>query len=79
MKQSLRTGLDDLPQHSDDTVCMLLIETRRALENIASSGRVEGVGCMIIAPFDLAMDLGGAALSREQTHAMLARGDTIPV
>ena len=63
----------------DDSDCVLRIEIRRAVENFARSCRVEGVGCMIIAPLDLSTEPGGVALSREQTHAMRTRGDTIPV
>ena len=103
------TGLlDYLPQRGEDMVCMLLIETRAAVANIESICQVEGVDCMIIAPYDLSaalgvsgqfdapeftaavarlertilaagIPLGGVALSREQTHALLARGYTIPV
>jgi 4-hydroxy-2-oxoheptanedioate aldolase len=82
---------------------MLLIETVAAVENIETICRVEGIDCMIIAPFDLSTELGvsgrfdapefreavakleriilgsgipmgGAAFTREQTHAILARG-----
>ena len=40
-----------------DTVCMLLIETVDALENIEEICQVEGVDCMIVASFDLSTDL----------------------
>ena len=40
---------DYLPQRGDETVCMLLIETRAAVENIEAICRVEGVDGMIIA------------------------------
>ncbi|GAC1497450.1 MAG: aldolase/citrate lyase family protein [Steroidobacteraceae bacterium] len=97
-----------LPNRGSETLCMLLIETRAAVENIDEICRVEGVDCMIIAPFDLStalgvsgqfdapefvqavetlerailaagMPLGGAALTREHTHELLARGYTLPV
>src|SRR5919206_5368555 len=52
-------GLQDyLPQRADETVCVLLIETRAAVENIETICRVEGVDAMIIAQFDLAVELG---------------------
>ena len=40
-----------------DTVCMLLIETVDALENIEEICQVEGVDCMIVASFDLSAEL----------------------
>jgi 4-hydroxy-2-oxoheptanedioate aldolase len=53
------TGLlDYLSRRGDDTVCMLLIETRAAVANIESICRVEGIDCMIIASFDLSTSLG---------------------
>jgi 4-hydroxy-2-oxoheptanedioate aldolase len=102
------TLFDYLPKRGSETVCMLLIETLAAVENIDKICRVEGVDCIIIAPFDLStalgvsgrldapefvqaveklerailaagIPLGGAALTREQTHALLARGYTVPV
>jgi 4-hydroxy-2-oxoheptanedioate aldolase len=39
-------------------VCMLLIETRAAIENIEVICNVDGVDCMVIAPFDLSTELG---------------------
>ncbi|RAI58731.1 HpcH/HpaI aldolase family protein [Roseicella frigidaeris] len=103
------TGLQDyLPQRAAATVCVLLIETRAAVENIEAICRVEGVDAMIIAQFDLAVELGvpgrfdapefrdafahlehailgagiplgAAALTQEQTAALLARGHRLPV
>ena len=52
-------GLADyLPQRGDQTVCLLLIETRAAVDNIEAICQVEGVDGMIIAQFDLATELG---------------------
>ncbi|MDP9090692.1 MAG: aldolase/citrate lyase family protein [Pseudomonadota bacterium] len=103
------TGLFDyLHRRGDETVCMLLIETLGAVANIEKICGVEGIDCMIIAPFDLStalgvsgqfdapefveavttlervillsgIPLGGAALTREQTHSLLSRGYTLPV
>jgi 4-hydroxy-2-oxoheptanedioate aldolase len=99
---------DYLPQRGEDTVCILLLETRAAVENIEAICRVEGVDGMVIAPFDLSTEfsvsgrfdapefrdasarlegvileagipLGGAALTREQTRALLGRGYQLPV
>src|SRR4029453_2577763 len=82
---------------------MILIETAAAVENIEEICRIDGIDCMVIAPFDLSTELGvsgrfdapefreavtrlegvilgsgiplgGAALTREQTHALLGRG-----
>ena len=50
--------LDYLPQHGEQTVCMLLIETCAAVENIEAICKVEGVDGMIIAQFDLSTELG---------------------
>lgn len=53
------TGLFDyLPGPGTKTVCMLLIETLGALENIEDICAVEGVDCMVLAPFDLSTELG---------------------
>lgn len=41
-----------------ETVCMLLIETVDAVENIDQICEVEGIDCMILAPFDLSTELG---------------------
>lgn len=41
-----------------DLVCMLLIETADALQNIEAICRVEGIDCMILASFDLSTELG---------------------
>jgi 4-hydroxy-2-oxoheptanedioate aldolase len=49
---------DYLPQIGEQTVCLLLIETRAAVENIEAICRVEGVDGMIIAQFDLSTELG---------------------
>jgi 4-hydroxy-2-oxoheptanedioate aldolase len=40
------------------TVCGLWIETRRAIENIREICKIEGVDYLMIAPFDLSIDLG---------------------
>jgi hypothetical protein len=54
-----RVGMFDyLPQIGKATVCMLLIETRAAVANIEAICKVDGVDCMIIAPFDLSTELG---------------------
>src|SRR5262249_45342104 len=101
---SLGTGLFDYgTQRGEKTVCVLLIETRSAIENIDQICQVEGIDCLLIAPFDLSTDLGvsgrldapeliqavqeaerailkaniplgGAALTKEQTQAVVARG-----
>ena len=47
-----------LPKRGDETVCMLLIETRAAVHNLVSICKVEGIDCMIISPFDLSTELG---------------------
>jgi 4-hydroxy-2-oxoheptanedioate aldolase len=49
---------DYLPQRGDQTVCLLLIETRAAVENIEAICQVEGIDGMIIAQFDLSTELG---------------------
>jgi 4-hydroxy-2-oxoheptanedioate aldolase len=97
-----------LPQRGDEAVCMLLIETPAAVENIEAICRVEGIDCMVIGAFDLSTELGvsgrfdapemrdavthlervileagiplgAAALTREQTRAILERGYRLPV
>jgi 4-hydroxy-2-oxoheptanedioate aldolase len=49
---------DYLPQRGDATVCMVLIETRAAVENIEAICQVEGIDSMLLAPFDLSTELG---------------------
>src|SRR5215475_15572698 len=41
-----------------ETVCVLLIETRAAIDHIQEICQVDGVDCLLIAPFDLSTDLG---------------------
>ena len=54
-----RMGLFDyLPKMGKAIVCMLLIETRAAIENIEAICKVDGVDCMVIAPFDLSTNWG---------------------
>ena len=62
---------DYLPQRGDETVCMLLIETRAAVENIEAICRVEGVDGMIIGAFDL---VDRARRLRPLRRARVARG-----
>jgi 2-keto-3-deoxy-L-rhamnonate aldolase RhmA len=50
--------LDYLDERGGETVCTILIETRRALDNLPDICKVEGIDCMVIAPFDLSTDLG---------------------
>jgi 4-hydroxy-2-oxoheptanedioate aldolase len=97
-----------LPERGDEAVCMLMIETRAAVENIEAICGVEGIDCMVIGAFDLSTELGvsgrfdapemreavahlervileagiplgAAALTREQTRAILERGYRLPV
>ena len=97
-----------LPQRGEEAVCVLLIETPAAVENIEAICRVEGIDGMVIGEFDLSTELGvpgrfdapemreavahlegvileagiplgAAALTREQTRAILERGYRLPV
>ena len=45
-------------QQGPHTVCILLIETRAAIESIEEICKVEGIDGLFIAPFDLSTDLG---------------------
>lgn len=94
---------DYLPRNGESIAALVLIETAAAVENIEAICRVEGIDCLIVAPFDLStalgvpgrfdapefreavarveaaitragIPMGGAALTQEQTQAMLARG-----
>ena len=47
-----------LGQGGGETVCTILIETRSAIDNIEEICKVEGIDCLVIAPFDLSTDLG---------------------
>jgi 4-hydroxy-2-oxoheptanedioate aldolase len=54
-----RVALPDyIEQMDDDAVCMALIETKAGVDNIESICRVEGVDCLMIAPYDLSTELG---------------------
>ncbi|MBC5768567.1 HpcH/HpaI aldolase family protein [Ramlibacter albus] len=97
---------EHLAHRGDSTVCCLLMETVAAVENAEAICKVEGIDCMVIAPFDLSTELGvsgrmdapqlreavqhlektvlaagiplgGAAMTREQSLAMRARGYTL--
>jgi 2-keto-3-deoxy-L-rhamnonate aldolase RhmA len=46
-----------LGQRGGETVCTILIETRSAIDNIEEICKVEGIDCLVIAPFDLSTDL----------------------
>jgi 4-hydroxy-2-oxoheptanedioate aldolase len=49
------------PQRGDEAVCLLIIETRAAVENIEAICRVDGIDGidgMVIGAFDLAVELG---------------------
>ena len=49
---------DYLPRRGDEAVCVLLIETRAAVENVEAICGGEGVDGMVIAQFDLSTELG---------------------
>ena len=54
-----RTTLSSyLPERGDRSVCVLLMETRAAVENIEEICKVEGIDCLVIASFDLSTALG---------------------
>lgn len=50
--------LDYLDRRGGETVCTVLVETRRGIENIEEICQVDGVDCVTIAPYDLSTDLG---------------------
>lgn len=47
-----------LPGPAEDTVCMLLIETIEAVDQIEAICAVDGVDCVVVASFDLSTNLG---------------------
>ncbi len=51
-----------------ETVCLILIETRDALENIEEIVAVEGIDAVVIATFDLSTDLG---VSGQMEHPVM--------
>jgi 4-hydroxy-2-oxoheptanedioate aldolase len=94
---------DYVPERGEETICTILVETRRAIDNIEEICQVEGIDCITIAPFDLSTDLGvpgkldapeliaavdhaeqaiqragvplgGAALTKQQTQALISKG-----
>ena len=50
--------MDYLPSLGSKIVCILLIETQEAVQNIEDICTVEGVDCLFIAKFDLSTSLG---------------------
>ncbi len=50
--------MEYLPEHGDNIVCCLLLETAEAVENIEEILTVEGVDFVVIAQFDLSVNLG---------------------
>ena len=57
-----------------DTVCMLLIETVEAVENIDEICAVPGIDCLVLAPFDFSTALGiSGQLSHPKMQAATAR------
>lgn len=49
---------DYLPSRGDATVCVVMIETPSAVDDIDAICRVEGIDCLLIAPYDLSTALG---------------------
>jgi 4-hydroxy-2-oxoheptanedioate aldolase len=50
--------LEYLPQRGAESLCMLLIETRGAVDDIEAICKVDGVDCVVLAPYDLSTALG---------------------
>jgi 4-hydroxy-2-oxoheptanedioate aldolase len=69
------TSLFDYVQGpGQQTVCMLLIETVEAVENIEKICAVPGIDCVVLAPFDLSTALGiSGQLSHPKMQAATAR------
>jgi 4-hydroxy-2-oxoheptanedioate aldolase len=49
---------DYVPGPGQQTVCIILIETKDAVENIDAICAVKGLDCAVVAPFDLSTELG---------------------
>lgn len=49
---------DYLEARGSQTVCALLIETRSAVEDLEAICEVDGIDCLVVAPFDLSTELG---------------------
>src|SRR5829696_5606723 len=50
--------VDYLPHRGDETVCLLTVETRAAVDNIEAICQVEGIDGIAIGAFDLSTELG---------------------
>jgi 4-hydroxy-2-oxoheptanedioate aldolase len=51
---------DYLPKVGSTVVCNILIETTAAIDNIEEICAVEGISALVLAPFDLSVELGCA-------------------
>jgi 2-keto-3-deoxy-L-rhamnonate aldolase RhmA len=49
---------DYLPKVGGTVVCNILIETKAAIDNIEAICAVEGISVLVLAPFDLSVELG---------------------
>jgi 4-hydroxy-2-oxoheptanedioate aldolase len=59
---------------AQETVCMILLETVGAVENIDAICSVKGIDCVIIAPFDLSTELGvSGQLDHPKMRAAVSR------
>src|SRR5262249_10340553 len=70
---------DYIAKMDDAAVCMVLIETKAGVDNIESICRVEGIDCLMIAPYDLSteLDVPGRFAAREFRDAVTHLESTI--
>ena len=58
-RAALASGMDDYVKHAnDEIICLVMIETRQALENVEDIAAAPGIDGLYIGPSDLSLDMG---------------------
>ena len=58
-RPALSIGLDDYVAHANEEVlCLVMVETRQALENVEAIAQAEEIDGLYIGPSDLSLDMG---------------------
>ena len=58
-RAALATGMDDYVMHAnDEIICLVMIETTKALENVEEIAKAPGIDGLYIGPSDLSLDMG---------------------
>ena len=58
-RAALASGMDDYVKHANDEIlCLVMIETRQALENLEEIAAAPGIDGLYVGPSDLSLDMG---------------------